>query len=91
MIVFKVLLIVALVVPLVYFAAIMMNSVVDEVLKEKKTAAAIKAIKNERNIYNIRRNGCFRQDDTDPPPEAVSGGTGNFTCRHERTGRNAHR
>ena len=38
MIVFKVLLIVALVIPLVYFAGIMMNSVMDEILhKEDKS------------------------------------------------------
>ena len=38
MIFFKVLLIIALVLPLIYFAAIMINSVMDEVLnnKEKK-------------------------------------------------------
>lgn len=35
MIVFKALLIVGLVIPLVYVGAIMMNSVVDEILKDK--------------------------------------------------------
>lgn len=39
MIVFKVLLIVALVIPLVYFAAIMMNSVIDEVLNKKEDSS----------------------------------------------------
>lgn len=36
MIVFKALLIVGLVIPLIYVGAIMMNSVVDEILKDKK-------------------------------------------------------
>ena len=36
MIVFKVLLIVALVIPLIYISAVMMNSILDEVLKDKK-------------------------------------------------------
>ena len=35
MIVFKALLIAALVIPLIYVGAIMMNSVVDEILKDK--------------------------------------------------------
>ena len=33
---FKVLLIVALVIPLIYISAVMMNSILDEVLKDKK-------------------------------------------------------
>ncbi len=36
MIVFKVLLIAALVAPIIYIGAVMMNSVLDEVLKDKK-------------------------------------------------------
>ncbi len=36
MIVFKVLLIAALVIPLIYVGAVTMNSILDEVLKEKK-------------------------------------------------------
>ena len=36
MIVFKALLIVGLVIPLIYVGAIMMNSVADEILKDKK-------------------------------------------------------
>ena len=36
MIVFMVLLIVALVIPLIYISAVMMNSILDEVLKDKK-------------------------------------------------------
>lgn len=55
MIILKVLLIIALVMPLIYFAFIMVNSVADEILEEKKTPKE-KEKKTENNLKDRNRN-----------------------------------